>query len=206
MSQPPARSAAGEARERLQRATHAAHARLNRHPLLADITRPSYRIADYHRVLLAYHAAYHAIESWIRLCLPALTPSFDYTGRWKLDWLAQDLAHFALPPPGGPGMPPAPPGEASDILGVLYVVEGSTLGGRVISSCLTRNLGLSADAGMRFFSAYEERTEAFWNTLTAYLNRHLDDDRAIAGASRAALATFELVESHLDAQFHRTRS
>ena len=40
----------------------------------------------------------------------------------------------------------------AQVLGCLYVIEGATLGGQIISKHLLANLGLSSDSGAAFFN------------------------------------------------------
>ena len=61
-------------------------------------------------------------------------------------------------------------------LGAMYVLEGSTLGGRFISQMLMKQLNRDAANGITFFSGYGEQTEAKWafftETMNAYANAH----------------------------------
>lgn len=187
----------------LRQATHAAHVRLNQHPLLINITRPSFKSTDYRRILIAYHRSYQVIESLIREHLPCLSPAFDYGNRWKLDWLTQDIHHFGLATPQGSRDTPRITTDI-DILGVIYVVEGSTLGGQVISTSLKKHMGLDTENGARFFSGYGLDTATFWHDLLTYLRHQLPHHDALTSAAQAAQSIFELIESHLDAEANRT--
>jgi heme oxygenase len=80
-------------------------------------------------------------------------------------------------------------------LGSLYVMEGSTLGGQVISRILDRSPDLIGR--VRYFDPYGPRTGAMWRAFRAGLR-----GRVAAGADRrsivaAAVQTFELLEDWL---------
>lgn len=56
-------------------------------------------------------------------------------------------------------------------LGALYVIEGSTLGGKIISKMMTKQLGLEDKGGLSFFNSYGDDTERMWSTFREILNR-----------------------------------
>ena len=47
-------------------------------------------------------------------------------------------------------------------LGALYVIEGATLGGQVITRYIQSALKIDATNGGRFFAAYGDRTGLLW--------------------------------------------
>lgn len=56
-----------------------------------------------------------------------------------------------------------------ELLGSLYVFEGATLGGQVISRHLEQTLGLSNGEGYRFFRGYGPETARMWKHFGACL-------------------------------------
>ena len=58
-------------------------------------------------------------------------------------------------------------------LGAMYVLEGSTLGGRFISQMLAKQLNRSAENGIGFFSGYGEKTQNKWNYFTDMVNQYV---------------------------------
>ncbi|MDN3547836.1 biliverdin-producing heme oxygenase [Mucilaginibacter aquaedulcis] len=94
----------------------------------------------------------------------------DYTRRRKTRAIADDISAL-----GGklPALAPADylpqiisHGQA---LGALYVIEGSTLGGKIISRMVGQQLGLSE--GLTFFQGYGEDTMAMWQRFQAVLDQ-----------------------------------
>jgi len=81
-------------------------------------------------------------------------------------------------------------------MGILYVIEGSTLGGRVIYKNIHQNLELDADSGAAYFSGYGELTEPLWKgfmaELVAYEQINNTGDEIIAGANHA----FNAIHKH----------
>ncbi len=80
-------------------------------------------------------------------------PDLEFAARRKTPALERDVAALKASPPAD--APLAPPSGRCEALGFLYVLEGSTLGGRVIDKQL-RLRGLSAE-GLSFFKAMARR-------------------------------------------------
>lgn len=78
-------------------------------------------------------------------------------------------------------------------LGSVYVLEGSTLGGRVIAHHLSRAAWWPA-TGLRYFDPYGEATASRWRETMAQLaGAGGDPERIVAGAVR----TFEVLQQWL---------
>ena len=58
-----------------------------------------------------------------------------------------------------------PLGELSEVMGSLYVIEGSALGGRVIAPHLKRTLGLGQGRGASYFHGFGGETGVMWNNF-----------------------------------------
>lgn len=83
----------------------------------------------------------------------------------RMAWLAEDIAVL-----GGclPATPEAAPSmEPAGQLGVRYVVEGSSLGGRVILKQAVRALGVTSASGARFFHGHGADTGRRWAVFVA---------------------------------------
>jgi len=191
----------GQLRHHLRAATHEAHVRLNRHALLAGLTRPGYPQSQYLSVLVAYYHVYRELESRIHSWLSRSRGSFDYGPREKWPWLVADLAWFGENPearrPQGTRFPPHVDSDAA-LAGMLYTLEGSTLGGQVISAHLAQHCGLVPERGARFFAGYGAQTENLWQDFWRWADPVCNDAQALAEAGNTAQATFAYLESVLD--------
>lgn len=87
--------------------------------------------------------------------------------------------------------------------GVLYVLEGSTLGGQVLRRELKSALGVH-DESLRYVSGYGERTGAKWKLFLEALERGVTTDEARQQAVSAAQATFEQLQAFFEA--HEVRN
>ena len=79
------------------------------------------------------------------------------------------------------------------IFGSLYVIEGSTLGGQVISRHLKQQFDLDETNGAAFFSGYGKETGKMWNgyrdAITRFADGEANREEIIAGANE----TFEKI-------------
>lgn len=75
-------------------------------------------------------------------------------------------------------------------LGALYVMEGSTLGGRFIARHVEAALGLEPGRGNAYFRGHGEATGALWRETTALIAAVPEEysDRVIAAAKRTFAA------------------
>lgn len=177
--------------QRLRRSTHAAHERLEaRLDVVARLCDPAGR-----RWLMGRFWGLHAGAE--RALAPVLgeMDGLDYAGRRKSAILARDLADLGVEPEGvGVQLPPMSRGEA---LGVLYVLEGSTLGGRVIA----REMMAAGQptTGLSFFDAYGAATGARWRAFTAVLEAEIERGRPGLqdDVVRGAITGFGVVEAWL---------
>ena len=147
----------------LRQETDALHQALHVHPLLAPLTEGS-TLEQYQQVVRAFHHAYRAMQRAIAY------ETEDYPNAPALAWLEQDMAAHGLQPLVMPlAELPAITSRAA-LLGHLYVKQGSTLGGQVISKHLARQLGLKAGVDNHFFAGYGEETGKEWKAFVTALD------------------------------------
>jgi heme oxygenase (biliverdin-IX-beta and delta-forming) len=189
-------------RDTLRNSTHSHHVRLNRHPLLSELTRPGLQPASYATIVGAYRGYFSVVEPALERYLMHNPNPFDYAPRRKLPWLDADIAHF----PDAPAMN-APPdelvalaqiSEPGDLIGLLYAMEGSTLGGQVIARHLYDHVGLTEHSGARYFAAYGPDTEARWHEFCAFAETIRDNDHQLVRARASAILAFVALERCLD--------
>lgn len=187
----------------LREATHELHVRLNRHGLLAGLTKPGYPPAFYGKVLTAYYHCYQAFEQAIDEYIEAHRPRFDYQGRHKFPWLMKDVAALRMSPDSTlclPLNPVGPPVIASTghYVGLLYALEGATQGGQVISRHLGSHLGLTPETGMAFFYGYGPEGDARWAEFLAFAEGIGAMPAEVTQAQAMARETFLTIETALD--------
>ena len=77
------------------------------------------------------------------------------------------------------------------MLGALYVTEGSTLGGRIITKMIAKQLNISPEKGFSFFNAYGDDTQIIWEKFKSVLNHPRSENEQIEMVT-AANDTFSM--------------
>jgi heme oxygenase (biliverdin-IX-beta and delta-forming) len=126
----------------------------------------------------------------------------DLKGRRRAGALLADLAAMGSEGIGAPiDLSLYGPQEA---IGGLYVLEGSTLGGRIILRQAQQRLGVDATCGASFLHGYGAGTALAWKTLIAAINNipAVGDsaDAVERGAKRTFAAFIAAFDSNLQAR------
>jgi heme oxygenase (biliverdin-IX-beta and delta-forming) len=173
--------------ERLRAATHDDHRGLDRHPLLASLVRPGLAPRHYATALLAMHGPQAVLERCVAVGLRRHAAG-DYRPPARCPALEDDLHRLGLAP-RRVGTPPTTGEGPGALLGRLYVLEGSRLGGRVLAARVREALG--PEVPLAFFGGAEGSRH--WPRFLAFIEaRHLDDEAADDAviAAREAFARF----------------
>jgi heme oxygenase len=77
-------------------------------------------------------------------------------------------------------------------LGALYVTEGSTLGGQIITKMIAKQLGIGDKAGFSFFNAYGADTHYRWQNFKSIINRSRNEqeENEMIDTAIATFSTF----------------
>jgi heme oxygenase len=163
--------------KRLKLATSASHTALeDQLPLMhADLSLDAYRqfVGRFFGFYAPLEAQLLASAHWPQL-------AFDYAARQKTPRLAQDLlamgssAEALAAVPQCADLPTLTTPE--QILGCLYVIEGATLGGRIITRQLQAQLDLTPETGGAFFDGYGAQTGPYWKAFCTMLTNNADQD------------------------------
>jgi heme oxygenase len=86
-------------------------------------------------------------------------------------------------------------------LGCLYVLEGATLGGQVISTYLAK-LGIGPENGGRFFNGYGKRTGEMWKSFQATATDYCVTEAQMAEAVSGAKSTFRIFRDAMSQKEH----
>ena len=90
-----------------------------------------------------------------------------------------------------PGLLPQFREQTGTLLGSMYVVEGSTLGGQLISRELERSSGFYSGLGYSFFRSYGKKVGQQWKAFTAMLETApAEEEEAILLGANATFAAF----------------
>lgn len=152
--------------------------------------------ALYQKLLSSFYSFYSATEKAMSSFETELLDlGFNLPERLKLHHLKADLNHFNLTEPTK--IPDISFNNVMEVVGALYVLEGSTLGGQVISRELVRHgIITSEDEGGAFFSCYGNRTGFMWSEFKKQLNALPESFREDLLVS--AIGTFTSLESWIE--------
>lgn len=159
----PAKATAMNIMDELREATRADHKRIENSLRLMDDDMP---LSTYVRTLERFYGYYEPLE--YRLCSNSGVTNVldDLDHRRKVPLLRRDLEHWGCDERTLPRCSRVPRiNDAFDALGCLYVIEGATLGGRILSRYFQLQFGTSEKAGGAFFEGYGERTGAMWKAF-----------------------------------------
>lgn len=79
-------------------------------------------------------------------------------------------------------------------MGAMYVTEGSTLGGQIITKMISGKLKINTDSGFSFFNAYGDDTMARWKNFKDILNQPVNDEhrQQMMEAAKKTFSTFKI--------------
>lgn len=182
--------------ERLRNTTALPHKNLESLPLSVAIVSPAVTVQQYGGYLAVMHDVVKDAEDNIYPLLKDVIPNVE--ARYKAAYMVQDLAVSGI---GGknaftPVFSVRQNISPAFALGIMYVVEGSSLGGRMILKNIEQALGFNPDNGARYFAGYGNHTGSYWKSFLSSMAKFEEDnacgDEIIAGATFA----FNAISKH----------
>lgn len=187
--------------DHLRIGTRNEHRRLDHHELLRPLLLPTLSRPQYLAVLRGFYGFYELLEPRLQSALLSVT-GFSMAGyRYipRLPLLRADLLALSAPaflrspdPLRRLSLPALIAPE--QIFGTLYVLEGSTQGGKVIGAKAGAALRLQSRRGLGYFDLQEQLQ---WQRFKRWLSRHqhhLDWPQTV----QSARETFRAFDAHLD--------
>lgn len=172
----------------LRSVTNDVHERLHNHPVLSCLTKSDLTLRDYMWTLFAFERFYHNIF----IALDCSDFGF-FDSKYRL--INKDLKALRFKEN------PLPKcqylqyeGVPDQILGVKYVMIGSSLGGALISKNIEKQLHLNQDNGNSFFGSSPKKIGIGWNSFLETLEQEC---KHVQRCTDAALKTFEGLEQWL---------
>lgn len=154
---------------------------------------------DYASLLQLFYLFFNPLEKDIGALMDSRLPDFDQ--RRKTGSILKDLNFIEHK-----WKSPTPKVVSPDIqnfpqaLGALYVMEGSTLGGRIIAKIIGQQLNLPPETGLSYFEAYGDATEKMWNQFLQLLNDPdfslLERESVVFSAKSTFIHFTSLVKQH----------
>jgi heme oxygenase len=151
---------------------------------------------NYARLLQRYLGLYRPFERGMDGLPESVRCTVSWSGREKCELLERDIEALAGTRSGEVaemgGLPDL--GDLDSVLGALYVVEGSCLGGQYLYRQVSAALGLDASSGAGFFYGYGAETGSMWKRFTSLLAQRVTDANR---ATDTACAMFQFFEKGL---------
>ena len=187
----------------LRQATQSHHRQIEQNERLTRLLQPDLTLREYQDILGRMLGFLEPLEEAIATSPEAPLLQADLGDRRKASWLVQDLlslgldasAIAAIPRMPAHGLPTVT--TQAEAAGVLYVLEGSTLGGQLISRHLARSLNIEPEQGGRFYAGYGQDNGRMWSLFRQWLGALTLDDRQIQQAASAAVQTFAAMDQWL---------
>ncbi|RTQ47899.1 hypothetical protein EJV47_18455 [Hymenobacter gummosus] len=176
--------------QQLRHGTAAAHAALEQGAFNRALSAGTVSAADTEHMLSKLYGFLVPYETELRRRADEFGPEWEIGQRQRAQLIRQDMPHAAQLPLC-PAMPPLR--TRAQLLGAMYVLEGSTLGGQLI----TRQLA-QAGIGLRtYFSGYGELTGPRWKAFCQLLGAEAADADA-AEIVASAVLTFERLHAWIE--------
>lgn len=171
--------------------TRVAHRAIDHHPLLAPLVRDGLTARVYGDALAALYAPLQALEAWVAPLATLDRGWVRYQSRLSL--LATDLAELERTP-NLMEIEQVPVFDNPERFGLLYVLEGSRLGGAMIGRQLAKNM--PSGLPLYFFADHQsaEHWQSFWVALSVQQFSEEELERVVAGAH----AGFSVYLNHLN--------
>ncbi|MGD1894572.1 MAG: biliverdin-producing heme oxygenase [Cyclobacteriaceae bacterium] len=122
---------------------------------------------------------------------PELKERLHWQQRRKLLSIQNDLAELSS---GKPTITEyaLPLASEAEAIGYLYVTEGSTLGGRMISKALSENEQIATHCSFRFLNVYGTETGRYWKEFLDVLSKEItaDQEETVITAAQRAFGLF----------------
>jgi heme oxygenase len=179
--------------EQLKDSTQASHQALEKR-MVAVIKNIRTR-QDYVNFLKLMYGYYSALERRVQ----EYVSEMEIGKRRKAERLLEDISYFesTSTPDLCKELPPI--SSHAEALGAMYVMEGSTMGGKIIARMIEGQAGINGPSGFSFFNGYGEETGKMWEEFKLFLNRPHDEIEKlnlILTANRTFRTFYNWIDKH----------
>jgi len=152
----------------IRNATKPAHQELDHHvyPLIQQVRNTD----SYIKLLQSFYGYFKPVYGLLNLYL-SNNEVTDFDKRRKPEAILNDIKHFSTEQSEIELCSDVPViSNISQGLGAFYVLEGSTMGGQIISKKIADNLGLASNEALSFFNGYGDDNKEMWNKFLISLD------------------------------------
>ncbi|OWR32481.1 biliverdin-producing heme oxygenase [Saccharibacillus sp. O23] len=188
--------------ERLRNESAPHHDRVEANPYAKAIMAGTIDLNEYKKYLELFYGYIAPLERLAEASDALAESGYDLEQRRKTPMLENDLVRLGedrtrleslpicdeLPDLSTPGK----------LLGCFYVIEGSTMGGQMITKKLSQSLNLTPEEGLSYFYSYGAEARARWSEFRERLLEAGQTEAAQEEMAESAVETFRLLERWLD--------
>lgn len=178
---------------RLQQDTRKQHDQTEQNRLLSQLMRDDVTHDHYRTVLHKFYGFLNPVEHKISTSKSAAHIELDLSHRQRAGLIVRDLKALGASETDIDALPLCdnlPEFETvPELLGWLYVLEGSTLGGQIISRHLQKTLHVTPETGGAFFYSHGAEVGKMWKEFMTMMDRYTarngHADRIVDAAQQA---------------------
>jgi heme oxygenase len=191
---------------RLKKESDPLHARLEKHPFFAALSRGSLPLAPYVNQLRAFATVFGTLEQESATVLEPSLRMVLGSGESRFTHLLRDLCCF-----GAQMIPeiPAVRRQAEDmaarmrllavedplsLLGYVYALQGTILGNRVHLPDVERTFKIDGASGAAFYAGYGAKTDEYWGIFSGLMNSLEAGEELVGKIAGSAAEAFGFLE------------
>ncbi|PXY46718.1 biliverdin-producing heme oxygenase [Flavobacterium hydrophilum] len=178
----------------LKNQTSDSHRKLESLTISASILSPDMKILDYIHYLSLMYDVHKNTESVIFPLLSEIITDLDK--RRKSHLIEEDLDFLQYNKTDSNNVFSTKEITIPFALGILYVIEGSSLGGRFILKNVSKIPGLDNGHGTLYFQGYGDTTGTFWKNFLGFLSEYEENHNCGNAIIEGAIYAFNSIYNH----------
>lgn len=183
---------------RLREETAPYHMQTEQNPYATAITDGTITLTQYKNYLEKFYGFVRPVEARLAQHADWEVYNFDYETTQKTSLLEKDLQSLGLSRQEIEALPECPDlpeqGIFTQAAGVMYVLEGSILGGQMIIRMLNRALGVQSETNGHYFNSYGDKVRERWKSFQQLLMETADSTTREDQIIEAAKETFRKLD------------
>jgi heme oxygenase len=184
--------------QNLRKQTASSHQKLEDNSLSKALLEEAVSVADYQHYLSALYGITVGCEEMLFPVVEDVVP--DINRRYRSELIVNDLLATGFSKEQIAALPvyKFTSKSASEAMGAIYVIEGSTLGGRVLYKHINKKLAFSAENGASYFWGYGDQTGSMWKSFISHFTQFALESGQSAEIINSAIHTFTIIDNWLD--------
>lgn len=173
--------------------TSESHVKLEENQYSKAILDPAVTLSDYQLYIAKLYGVTKGCETDIFPAIISVLP--DVGDRFKSQMILDDLLKTGFSEDQADSLPVYKFNITStaDALGAMYVLEGSTLGGKILYKNINQALGLNEETGASYFYGYGQQTGFLWKNFITTLANYAVEENCEQEIILSAVSTFNMI-------------